>query len=218
MSYRTSGSVACAALVLSLTACSEDGALGQVAFSADCAPHDLSCSALGLDAPLAVGGSVHLMIDTQTAGSGAPTLELSSIRDDVLAVDGRELRGRSPGVAAVLVSTGALVLDFIHVWVEEPTSIAIHRHDQDGLEIGELSGLVELLVGDELIVSAQTYADTQRLIGAGDPRWSVSSDVVTILRQGDSPRRRLVARAPGSATVSVNELGFSSSLEIEVLP
>jgi hypothetical protein len=219
MLQRRCGLSDCAAVAALATACSGDsGALGQVAFSPECALHDLSCLAVGLDAPIAVGGRVALVVDTETAGSGAPTVHMSSVREDVLAVEGRELVARSPGVAAVLVSADELVLDFIHVWVEEPTGIAVHRHDGDGLEVGEISGLVELLVGDELVVSAQTYADSQRLMGANDPAWSVSSTSVTVLRQGDSARRRLVARSPGSATVTVDELGFSSSVEIEVLP
>jgi len=59
----------------------------------------------------------------------------------------------------------------------------------------------------------------QKLSGRADVKWSVDKpEVLAVLADGTPERRRLRARAAGSATVTVALDGVTSSLEVEVQP
>jgi hypothetical protein len=177
------------------------------------------CVAHGLDKPLAAGTTLPIDVSLDLAGSATPPLTLISGDETVFTVDGTVLRGAGPGLAALLITIpGNLVVDFFHVWVEQPTAIAIHERTYDGSDSGAVPEKVELLVGDEMNASVEAFAGSQRLLGEPDATWSVSSDAIQILKDGTSGRRRLIAKSTGEATIHVEAFGATADLELEVVP
>lgn len=195
------------------------GSLGQSQSSPDCSPSDFVCVAGGLDKPLAAGTSLPIDVTLDLQGSATPPISLISGDETVFSVEGSVLHGGGPGLAALLITIpGNLVIDFFHVWVEQPTAIAIHRRADDGGDAGALPEKLELLVDDELYASVETFAGAQRLLGEPDAAWSVNSSAVAILEAGTSGRRRLVAKEVGPAKVHVEAFGATADLDVEVLP
>jgi hypothetical protein len=136
----------------------------------------------------------------------------------VFSVEGQRLRGARAGVAALLMtSTDNVVLDFVHVWVAQPSALLLHRRTEAGEEITALPGKIQLLVGDELSLSVEMYAKTQRLLGEPDATWEADDALVQILEEGTPSRRRLVARAQGETTLTVEVQGLEATLDLEVL-
>jgi hypothetical protein len=137
----------------------------------------------------------------------------------VFSVEGQRLRGARAGVAALLMTTtDDVVLDFIHVWVAQPSAILLHRRTADGEEVTALPGKVQMLVDDELALSVETYAKTQRLLGEPEATWKADDTIVQLLEEGTPSRRRLVARGPGETTLVVEVQGLEATLDLEVLP
>ena len=154
-----------------------------------------------------------------STGSGAPEIQLVSGNSDVFSVEGQRLRGGRAGVAALLMTTpDSVVLNFVHVWVAQPSALLLHRRTENGEEVTAVPGKVQLLVGDELPLSAELYAKTQRLLGEPEATWAVDHDCVQILEEGTPNRRRLVARAQGETTLKVTANGLETTLDLEVLP
>jgi hypothetical protein len=122
----------------------------------------------------------------------------------------------APGVAALVMLAEGSAVDFLHVFVAAPTRLGLHRVE-DGFAQEELTDRVELLVGDELVLAAEPYRDSQRLLGHSTSTWSAGNPVA-ILRDGSASRRRIVARTPGEVSLVVSEFGFEKTLVIEVLP
>lgn len=207
-------------LPLVVAGCAEgsSGALGQTQASTQCSPTDLVCAVSGLDAPVATGASLPVDISVGSKGSASPPLTFQTADAGVFTVSGFRLNGIAPGMASLLVMTGGTVIDFFHVWVETADAILLHRHNGDGLEVGDLPGRMQLLAGDELILSAEPYRGPQRLLGEAETTWTADPDVAQLLDEGAPHRRRLVARAPGTTTVEVSALGLTTTLELEVLP
>jgi hypothetical protein len=172
----------------------------------------------GFDAPLAEGATVPVDVRLDLQGSAAPELELVSGNPEVFNIEGQRLRGARAGVGALLaMAPGELVVDFLHVWVAQPSALLLHRRTEDGAEIGPLPGKVQLLVGDELTVSVEAYAKSQRLMGELESTWEAEETVVEVLEDGAFNQRRLVARAPGATTLQVSALTLGTALELEVL-
>ena len=211
--------IAAALTAISGLGCGETGGLGQVDVRPDCPPADLVCVVSGVDAPIAVGATLPVQVDVGTLGSAAPTSRLEVADETVLVAEGRSMRGVAPGLSAVLVTTDSgVVLDFIHLWVATPTRIGMRRvgvADDGAADLGER---IELLVGDDLAIAVDAFADAQRLAGHGEIIWSTDGDVVTLLEDGRPSYRRLVARNPGTTTVRAEGLSFTANLDIEVLP
>lgn len=205
-------------LYTSLLGCAqgEAGALEQAGFAAACSDDDVGCVELGLAAPLAVGATLTLDLVALGAGQALPAATLESARAEVLEVRGTELVPLAPGVTALLLSAeDGSVIDFFHVASETPDALAFLRADDPR----RIDTAVQLLVGDELVLVAAPSRAGQRLAGQLEAAWSVDqADTLALLTTGRSGERRLVARAPGLATVQVSALGLSTSLEIEVLP
>lgn len=202
-----------------LAGCAGEGGLEQSRINPACAPTDLSCVVAGFSAPLAEGATVPVDVQLDLQGSAAPTLELVSGNPEVFEVEGQRLRGARAGVAALLVmAPGELVLDFLHIWVAQPSALLLHRRSEGGAETGPLPGKVQLLQGDELTVSVEPYARSQRLMGELESTWATDPAVVEVLENGAFNQRRLVARAPGATTLQVSALTLDTSLELEVLP
>jgi hypothetical protein len=195
---------------------SDPGALEQAGFAAACSDDDVGCVELGLTAPLAVGATLSVDLVALGAGQALPAAVLESARPEALEVRGTELVPLAPGVTALLLSAeDGGVIDFFHVASEAPDALAFVRADDPR----RIETAIQLLVGDELVLVAAPSRAGQRLAGEVEAEWSVgASETVALLTTGQSGERRLVARAPGTATVQVAALGLSSSLVLEVLP
>jgi hypothetical protein len=218
--------VSAATLALSVAsfACGSEGALGQAHVSADCPAEDLSCVAQGLDGPLAVGAQARLNVVLDFQGAATPATELRSSHPHLLAVDGDRVRGEGAGHASLLIllaadgATPASVIDFMHVWVMVPDRLATTVFAPDGRELGEVVTGAQLLPGESLVLAPRLYARGQRLLGDPEATWTADADVVTLLREATADRVRLVARKPGTATVSVTSGELSTSFALEVKP
>ena len=104
-----------------------------------------------------------------------------------------------PGVAAVLALTeSGEVLDFSHVFVAAPTALELQRLDPTLKTFEPLEGRYQMLVGDELILSAQLVEDAAPLLGHADLQWTGGEEGLALLQRGESRTRRLVARSPRS--------------------
>jgi hypothetical protein len=110
------------------------------------------------------------------------------------------------------------VIDFTHVAVAAPTRLGWHRAD-GGQHDAELIGPIQLLVGDELALTARPYDGDRPLLGTAASAWDLDDPAIaTLLASGDPAARRLVARAPGTAEVTLESFGFATTLAVEVLP
>jgi hypothetical protein len=203
---------------VSLLGCAqgEAGALEQAGFAAACSTDDVGCVELGLAAPLAVGATLSIDLVALGAGQALPAARLESARSEVLEVRGTELVPLAPGITALLLSAeDGSVIDFFHVASETPDALAFLRADDPR----RIETAIQLLVGDELVLVAAPSRAGQRLAGSVESVWSVDqSETISLLTTGQTGERRLVARAPGTATVQVAALGLSTSLVLEVLP
>jgi hypothetical protein len=75
---------------------------------------------------------------------------------------------------------------------------------------------MELVIGESLWLRPESYADAQRLMGDGEAGWRVEPAIAQVLRDGSVGRRRLLARAPGTARVSVETLGQRAELDLVI--
>jgi hypothetical protein len=99
----------------------------------------------------------------------------------------------------VLITTDdGSIVDFVHVWVAPVTRITLARRDGD-----RIAGALGLAVGEDVTLAPTLWNHAQRLSGDADVTWTVSDQsVISVLRDG-SIGRRLRARGPGKATVTV---------------
>lgn len=193
------------------------GGLGQSRTGDDCSPGDADCVMSGLSAPLAVGASTTPTIRTELRGSGAPLLRLWSAAPSIMRVEQARIVGVAEGVSAlVMAMDDGTAIDFVHVWVARPDRLEMHRVGPDGGDLGTVRGLVELVEGESLRVLPQPYAASHRLLGEGDTDWVVDPPIADLLQEGAPGRRRLLARAPGQATLTVSSLGLTSTVELVV--
>lgn len=205
-------------------ACSEgqgsSGALDQVHFSSDCGPADVGCLGEGLgSAPIALGTRVKVNPTLTFKGSAALALTLSSANPEILASSAGELSGVSEGIVALLATTqdGRLV-DFIHVSVQAPTRLGMHRLTEEGLDLGEVDPRFQMLVGQKTVLDVKPYHGALAMLGDVKPEWSSSSPSLSILDDGLGSRRSIVARSTGTAQVTVSAASMTVDVGIEVLP
>ena len=198
-----------------LVGCGAHGALRQASLAGQCAEGDAACARRHPLAPLAVGSRFHPDVSAEIAGSSTPTLRLESAADEVLAIDNGAIVAKKPGASAVLITTDdGSVVDFIHVWVAPVTRITLSRRDGD-----RVGGAIGLAVGEDVTLVPALWNEAQRLTGEADAVWTVSDgNAVSVMRDGSADRRRLRARAPGKATVTVAAGDTQASVEIEVVP
>jgi hypothetical protein len=166
-------------------------------------------------APLAIGSRFYPEVATEIAGTSTPNLRFESADAYVIAVDGSALVAKSPGAAAVLISTDdGSVVDFIHVWAAPVTDIVLATRDGE-----RFAGSLGLAVGEDFTLVPSLYNDAQKLAGAADATWTVDSDAtLAVLRDGSVDRRRLRARAPGHAVVTVAVGNAKATFDVEVVP
>ncbi len=199
------------------------GAFGQASVRPECGALSQACLENGMNAPLAVGAAMGLGIDYDVAGSAGPALTLTSANSNVVAVDDAVITGVAEGASALLiVGPEGEVIDFIHVWVAEPSELRIVRHNDEGAAVGTVAAEGTLLVGDEVLLSIEAFSSTQALLGLFDTTFEV--EVV----EGDAPIAivedvvfgwyRLLVREPGRVNIIATALGQSRELALEVLP
>jgi len=185
----------------------ECGALGQ------------ACVGQGLDAPLALGGRFEVAVASQLSGASGPPVGLEAADATVLSATETSVEAVGEGASAVLfVGPDGAVLDFIHLWVVAAEELRIMRYAPTGVLLGRVQDSVQLLPGDELLVSVDPYANAQPLMGNFDMIHVVEGEAVAVVPDSVAAWYRVVARAPGQATVVFSALGLEERWDIEVLP
>ncbi|MGE0402897.1 MAG: hypothetical protein AB7T06_39695 [Kofleriaceae bacterium] len=201
--------------ITALGACGASGALQQTTLAGHCAADDAACARKAPLQPLAIGATFHPDVSVSIAGTATPNLVLTSADTNVLAVENGMLVAKSPGAAAVLIATeDGAVIDFVHVWVAPVTHVTLARRDGD-----LVAGPIGLAVGEDVTLVPALWNGSQRLAGDSSPAWTVDADTtLSILHDGSSDRRRLRARAPGKAHVTVAFGNVSTAVDVEVVP
>lgn len=202
-------------MLATVSACAMGGAMHQATLVGQCAKDDAACSRRAPLAPLAIGSRFYPEVATEIAGTSTPNLRLESAEPGILAVEHGALVAKAAGTTAVLISTDdGSVVDFVHVWVAPVTEITLARRDGE-----RITGSLGLAVGEDITLVPSLFSGAQKLAGAPDATWTVSSEsALTVLRDGSSDRRRIRARAPGKTTVTVAIGDVKASLDVEVVP
>lgn len=202
-------------LLLPLAACGAESALRQSTLVGHCNADDATCARKAPLQPLAIGATFHPDVSVHIAGTATPNLVLTSGDPNVLSVENGMLVAKSPGAAAVLIATeDGAVIDFVHVWVAPITHVTLARRDGD-----LIAGSIGLAVGEDVTLVPALWNGSQRLAGDPTPTWSVDAEsTLAILQDGSSDRRRLRARTPGKAHVTVAFGNVSTSVDVEVVP
>lgn len=187
----------------------------QATLVGQCSGDDAACARRAPLAPIAVGARFYPEVSTDIAGTATPNLRLESATPAIVDVDDGALVARSPGVAPILISTDdGSVVDFIHVWVAPVTHISLTRRDGD-----RVTQSLGLAVSEDITLVPSVFNGAQKLAGAPEAEWTVTGDAtLSILRDGSTDRRRLRARAPGKATVTVALGTATTSIDVEVVP
>ena len=203
------------AYLLLVTGCAMGGAMHQATLVGQCAEGDTACSRRHPLAPIAIGAHFYPEVSTEVAGTSTPNLRLESAAPDILAVEGPALVAKQPGTSAVLISTDdGSVVDFVHIWVAPVSTVTVTRRDGE-----RISGPIALAVGEDVTLEPALWNGAQRLTGAADIAWTASDGApISILRDGSPDRRRLKARAPGKATITVALGDAKTTVDVEVVP
>ncbi len=182
-----------------------------------CAADDQACSRRHPVAPIAIGAKFYPEVSSEAAGSTTPNLVLDSAAPDIIAVEDGALVAKAAGTSAVLITTDdGSVVDFIHVWGAPVTKISLAKRDGD-----RIGGSIGLAVGEDITLQPALWNGAQKLAGEGQVTWTSSAGddgPVAILRDGSTDRRRLRARAPGKATLTVALGTATNTVDIEVVP
>ncbi|MEO1270160.1 MAG: hypothetical protein AAFX99_18900 [Myxococcota bacterium] len=203
------------------------GQLGQVTALPECGALNHACLSSGLDVPLATGSKLGLGVNFNVAGSSGPPAGLESTNTAILTVEDGVLTGMSPGMSGVLVTgPNGEVIDFIHLWVRDAAELRIIRYNETGLALGTVRDEATILVGDEVLVSIEALTDNQALLGLFKVDWTLEvlegddgeTDPITVVPDLVFGWYRIVARAPGRVQLTVDALGQSKTLDLEVMP
>jgi len=215
------------AVVCSSLGCAE-GQLGQTTFSDPCASSDAACSAGGSATvddtrlPLAIGGRRPLVIRPDVLGALSAPLQLRPVAPDIIDVDGDVLIGNGEGIAAVLVVTDSgAVVDVVHVAVQKPQRMSLHRSVDGGAVVDEraLPDAVKLFADEEINLRLGVYGGAQELAGDLGEAWAVDNPAFRLADQGFARERRLRAPAEGSGTLTVTlPTGLTTTIRFEVIP
>lgn len=202
-------------MLATLSACGAMGGMRQATLVGQCAKDDAACTRRAPLAPLAIGSHFYPEVSTDIAGTTTPNLRLESAEPGIVAVENGMLVGKAIGTSAVMISTDdGSVVDFVHVWVAPVTSISLAKRDGDRIE-----GSIGLAVGEDLTLVPSLFNGAQKLAGDPDAQWTVDNEAaLAVLRDGSSDRRRLRARAPGHAKITVALGSATTSVDVEVVP
>ena len=196
------------------------GDFGQVEAKPECGALSQACIGQGLDAPIARGSTVDLVVAYKVAGSSGPPTTLASANEAVLTTTGAtQLRATAEGMCAVLfVGPIGEVIDIVHVWVQAATELRLNRYDESGDLLGRIQPMSQLLVGDEILVAVEPFANGQPLLGNFDLTYTSSAPAtVAIVPDPVGGWYRVVARAPGTATIGFGALGLDAGWKVEVI-
>ena len=187
----------------------------QASLVGQCAEGDAACSRRHPLAPLAIGAHFHPEVATEIAGTSTPSLRVESAAPEILAVEGDVLVAKQPGASAVLITTDdGSVVDFVHIWVAPVTRITLARRDGE-----HVAGTVGLAVGEDLTLAPTLWNGAQALSGEAEATWTLTGDATfAMLADGAADRRRLRARTPGTATLTVAMGDVHTTLAVEVVP
>lgn len=202
-----------------------DAQLGQAQLSAPCASTDAACAAGtddGVRAPIAAGARFDISIATRLSGALAVPLHLRPVDADVVGIDdGGTLVAGKPGLTAVLILTeNEEVVDLVHVAVQKPARLTLHRSLQEGVVVDErpLPAVVQVFPNEELTLRLEAWSGAQALAGDTDDLWTSSNEDFQIINQGFARERRLRAPADGSTDVVVAlPTGLSTTVHLEVV-
>lgn len=196
------------------------GDVGQMTVTPECGALSQACIAQGLNAPLALGSELELSVEYKIPGTSGPPTTIASANQDVIqAPDDTTLAAVGPGMSAVMfVGPGGEVMDIIHAWVQAAAELRIMRYADNGTLLGQVQASSQLLVGDEVFVAIEPYANSQPLLGNFDLHYEVDTDAVTLLADPVLAFYRVVARNPGHAIVTFSGLGVDTHWDVEVLP
>lgn len=197
------------------------GDFGQVEATPECGALSQACIGQGLNAPLAKGSKIDLAVEYKVPGSSGPPTVLASANEAVLrTLSATRLEAVEVGMSAILFAgPEGEVIDIVHVFVQAPAELRIQRFDASGDLLGQVQPSSQLLPGDEILVAVEPFANGQPLLGnfVLDYR-TTSGATVQVVPDPVFGWYRVVARAPGNATVSFAALGLDVSWQIEVLP
>lgn len=196
------------------------GDFGQVEATPECGALSQACIGQGLDAPIARGSTVDLVVEYKVAGSSGPPTVLASANQAVLTTPGTtQLAAVAEGMSAVLfVGPGGEVIDLVHVFVQAPAELRINRFDESGDLLGRVQPSSQLLIGDEILVAVEPFANGQPLLGNFELQFSSSDPAaVAIVPDPVGGWYRVVARSAGTATITFVALGLDVTWHIEVL-
>jgi len=208
------GSFACfgVLLPLALAGCGM-GALGQAAVVDE---KGAEGARRGFDRPIAVGATLRPDVRYSLRGAGAPAIHYEAADESVLEAGDGTIRGKAAGLTSLLLVTDdGVVVDFFHLWVKEPTSLALSQLGQDDKAI-ELGGRVDLMTGESLHLGVTLRGEGQDLGGEAADSWKLDGRAAALLEEGRSGRRRVVAVEPGRSKLEVRMLDRIASLEINV--
>lgn len=197
------------------------GDFGQIEATPECGALSQACIGQGLDAPIARGSTVDLVVAYKVAGSSGPPTVLASANEAVVQPTGAtRLTAIGDGMSAILfVGLAGEVIDLIHVWVEPASELRILRYDDAGDLLGQVQASSQLLAGDEILVAVEPFAKGQPLLGNFDLEYvSNNSSAVQIVPDPVGGWYRVVARAPGHARIDFAALGNTATWDLEVLP
>lgn len=197
------------------------GEFGQVQAAPECGALSQACIGQGLNAPIAKGSTLDIAVEYKVAGSSGPPTLLASANQAVITTPGpTQISAISEGMSAVMfVGPAGEVIDLIHVFVQTSSELRINRYDEAGDLLGRVRPSSQLIVGDEILVAVEPFADGQPLLGNFDLSFaSTAAPVVTIVPDPVGGWYRVIARSAGTAKVSFAALGLDVSWQIEVLP
>jgi hypothetical protein len=208
-------------VVVGVVGCA-DAQLGQAEITAPCAGSDADCDPEDVRAPVAAGARFDVEVAPAVAGALAVPLTLHPVDVDVVTVEDGVLKAVGPGLTAVLLLTDdGSAVDVIHVTVQKPERLTLHRSLNDDVVVDErpLPAAVQVFPGEELTLKLNVWSGAQALAGDADDAWSVDNPAFRLIDQGFGRERRL--RAPdeaGSANVVVTVAsGLSVAVRLEVV-
>lgn len=218
-------SVTCVALAF-VGACGDSGLGGRPPglpngnnTAPQCGVMGQACLVQRNDAPLAVGSRTELSITFQTAGQAGLDIGLETTEPSVLLNEDWYVEAVGPGVSGLLITTeDGAVIDYLHVWASVPEEMRIQAWSQSGDLLGRVQPQVTLLVGDEVLISVEPYANAQPLLGNFVLDRTINGDAVAVIPDAVGGLYRVVARSEGVATITFGALGLQSVWDIEVLP
>jgi len=195
------------------------GGGGNGSTTPECGAFNQVCIGQALDAPLVLDGHLELAIDFQVGGSTAPPLTVETADPTILQAAASDLMATGEGASAVLfVGPDEQVVDFIHVWVTPADELRVLRWSEMGDLLGRVQREIQLLVGDEILVSIEPFAAAQPLLGNFALERAVTGTAVAIVPDPVAAWYRLVAREAGQSTVTFSAVELETSIAIEVLP